>query len=390
MKRFISLILLVSLISLIVTAQQNIGSHNKKTFQSPVVNADNTVTFTLKMPNAASVTLRGDWMSSAPVQMEKNNEGDWTHTTDVLPSDLYIYTYNVDGTQIIDPASVFQIRDVNSLFTCFYVSGGKGDYYQVKDVPHGNVVRTWYKSATLGMERRMTIYCPPGYDNSKESYPVLYLLHGSGGDEEAWITLGCVSRIMDNLIAEGKIKPMMVVMPNGNPTKSAAPGETAENLSYIPAMSNSFPGYKDGSYEMAFNEIISFVEKNYRVKANRQNRAIAGLSMGGFHSLYISANFPKTFDYIGLFSPGISASGVKEGAEAYQNINEKLKLQKQNGFKLYWIGCGVDDFLYEDIKKYRSQLDALDFPYEYKESSRGHIWSNWREYLLEFSQMLFK
>lgn len=374
-----------------LSAQQNIGTHNQKENVSPVINSDNSVSFRLYAPNARVVTLKGDWMSPQMVAtLTKGNDGWWTYTSEPLKSDLYIYTYNVDGTQMIDPLSVFQIRDVNSLFTMFYISGGNADYYQVKDVPHGNVIRTWYKSDNLKMNRRLTIYTPPGYDQGKGKYPVFYLLHGSGGDEEAWITLGAVARIMDNLIAEGKAKPMIVVMPNGNPSKEAAPGETSENLAYTPSMSNVMPGYKDGVYEGSFGEIIKFVETNYRTLTNKANRAIAGLSMGGFHSLYISANLADTFDYIGLFSPGISTNGVKEDASVYQNLDQKLLTQKKNGYKLYWIGCGTDDFLYQDIKNYRQKLDSLQVPYKYVESTRGHIWSNWRDYLLEFTPALFK
>jgi enterochelin esterase family protein len=377
------------LLSIVSNAQQNVGLQVRSVI-SPQVNEDNTVTFYLNAPHSSEVSVKGDWMlTSEPVQMTKNSSGLWTYTTEKLLSDLYIYTYTVDGTQIIDPGSVFQIRDVGSLFTYFFINGGKGDQYQVHDVPHGNVIRTWYHSNSLKMDRRTTIYTPAGYENSQESYPVLYLLHGSGGDEEAWITLGCVSRIMDNLIAEGKVKPMIVVMPNGNPSKSAAPGETSENLSYFPSNSRVFPGYKDGSYESAFDEIIGFVESNYRVKKDKKNRAIAGLSMGGFHSLYISANHANTFDYVGLFSPGISNSGVHTEADAYQNIDEKLLRQKSNGYKLYWIGIGGDDSLYGVVKDFRNKLDQFNFPYTYVESSRGHIWSNWRAYLLEFLPQLF-
>lgn len=388
---YLSLILLFTGIGSSVNAQQNIGAHNQQTNKSPNVNQDNTVSFKLYAPNAQKVTLRGDWMEGPKAaDMTKGSDGWWTYRSEPLKSDLYIYTYNVDGTQIIDPLSVFQIRDVNSLFSIFYINGGNGDYYQVKDVPHGSVSRVWYKSEKLKANRRMTIYTPPGYEQGKDSYPVFYLLHGSGGDEEAWISLGVVARVMDNLLAEGRIKPMIVVMPNGNPSKQAAPGETSENLSYTPTMSNSLPGYKDGSYEEAFNEIIQFVDANYRTVPHKSHRAIAGLSMGGFHTLYISANFPNTFNYIGLFSPGISVNGVKTDAPAYQQLDRKLLTQKENGYKLYWIGCGSDDFLYKDIENYRLKLDSLQIPYKYVESTRGHIWSNWRNYLLEFTPQLFK
>ena len=177
-----------------VWAQQNINQE-KQVITSPVVKGDKTVTFTLRAPNAKEVLISGDWMQGqrfAP--MQRGADGVWTYTTEVLPSDVYIYSYLVDGTRIIDPSTVFQCRDVNSLFSMFYIDGEYGDYYQVQNVPHGNVSRVWYHSDRLKADRRMTIYTPAGYEESKASYPVLYLLHGSGGDEEAWITLGSDSR----------------------------------------------------------------------------------------------------------------------------------------------------------------------------------------------------
>ena len=193
---------------------------------------------------------------------------------------MYTYRLNIDGIYNIAPNNPFSCRDVGTLFSLFYINGGNGDYYQVRDVPHGNVTTTWYHSDILGSERRLSVYTPPFYDKNIQSYPVLYLLHGSGGDENAWLELGRTARIMDNLIAEGKIQPMLVVMPNGNPSKQAAPGETPDNLNYKPAMSNSFTGYKDGSYEKSFTEIIHFIDNRYRTIPDKRHRAIAGLSMG--------------------------------------------------------------------------------------------------------------
>jgi enterochelin esterase family protein len=236
----------------------------------------------------------------------------------------------------------------------------------------------------------MTVYTPPGYEEGKLKYPVLYLLHGSGGDEEAWVTLGEVPRILDNLIAEGKAEPMMVVMPNGNPSKQAAPGETKENLAYRPVMSNTLPGYKEGSYELSFKEIVDFVDTHYRTLPAKSKRAVAGLSMGGFHSLFISANYPDLFDYVGLFSPGINFKTVNMTNPAYNNLEDKLALQMKRSFKLYWMGIGNTDALYEPMQDYKKTLDKLHFPYKYVESTRGHIWSNWRSYLLQFTPLLFK
>jgi len=383
-------VILFALITAIgARAQQNEGSV-PGSFISPQVSEGNTVTFKLKAPLAKSVSIKGDWEDNGgKATMTKDADGIWSVTVGSLPSDMYLYTLNVDSVQMLDPANPFVCRDVGNLFSVLITNKGKGDNYSVNDVPHGNVVRTWYPSTTFKTKRRMTVYTPPGYEEGKSRYPVLYLLHGSGGDEEAWVTLGAVPRILDNLVAEGKAEPMIVVMPNGNPSTQAAPGETKENLAQHPVMSNTLPGYKDGSYERSFKEIVDFVDSRYRTKPEKSARAVAGLSMGGFHSLFISANHPDLFDYVGLFSPGINFTNVNITIPAYNNLEEKLAIQMKRGFKLYWMGIGRTDGLYEPMQEYKKRLDKIHFPYKYVESTRGHIWSNWRSYLLQFAPLLF-
>ena len=232
----------------------------------------------------------------------------------------------------------------------------------------------------------MTIYTPPGYESSKQNYPVLYLLHGMGGDENAWTELGRASQILDNLIARGAAKPMIVVMPNGHVIIDAAPGETADGF-YKPNTFRLRGGFA-GEMEKSFPDIIQFVEKNYRVKADKAHRAIAGLSMGGLHSIAISANYPNTFDYIGLFSAATPQENEK--IEVYHNLDQKFKLQKENGYQLYWIGMGKTDFLYQNGTLFRNKLDEIDMKYTYYESQGGHTWRNWRIYLSEFAPLLFK
>jgi enterochelin esterase-like enzyme len=390
MNKKVLAILFTAVMFIGARAQQN-TTFRPGSIISPQVNEGNTVTFRLKAPLAQSVTIKGDWEADGgKASMTKDATGVWSFTTASLPSDMYLYTFNVDSVQMLDPNNAFVVRDVGNLFSVFITNKGNGDYYSVKDVRHGSVARSWYPSATFNTNRRLTVYTPPGYEESKTRYPVLYLLHGSGGDEEAWVSLGTVPRIMDNLIAEGKAEPMIVVMPNGNPSKQAAPGETKENLAYRPVMSNTLPGYKEGSYELSFKEIVNFVDTRYRTKAEKSKRAVAGLSMGGFHSLFISANHPDLFDYIGLFSPGINFKTVNMTIPAYNNLEEKLVLQMKKRFKLYWMGIGSTDALYEPLQEYKKRLENLRFPYKYVESTRGHIWSNWRSYLLQFTPLLFK
>lgn len=374
----------------LTTAQQNVGFKGNRV-EPLIINSDNSVTFNVEAPKAKSVSIRGDWeANNGSGELKKGKDGVWSFTTPPLPSEMYTYRINIDGVYNIAPNNPFSCRDVGNLFSMFYINGGNADYYQVRDVPHGNVISTWYHSDILGAERRLNVYTPPFYDKNLTSYPVLYLLHGSGGDENAWLELGRTARIMDNLIAEGKIEPMIVVMPNGNPSKQAAPGETTDNLNYKPAMSNSFPGYKDGSYEKSFTEIIHFVDNRFRTKADKAHRAIAGLSMGGFHTLYISLNYPDYFDYIGLFSAGLSANGVDPNSPMYTNLDDKLAALDRSGYNLFWIAIGNTDFLYDANKDFRKKLDSKGMKYEYVETTRGHIWANWRAYLLQFAPKLFK
>jgi len=358
---------------------------------SPEVGEDGRVTFRLKAPDVKEVKLTGDWMPQegfgrAAVAMEKGADSVWTYTTEPLPSELYWYHFLVDGVRTLDPSNAHMIRDVASVFNIFIVPGGQGDLYSVQPVPHGTVHKRWYESPGLEKKRRITLYLPPGYEDSGMEYPVLYLLHGAGGDEEAWSDLGRATQIMDNLIASGKAKPMIVVMPNGNAQDEAAPGKASG-----PLVQPSFmrPNMMAGSYITSFGDIISFVESNYRVSADKQHRAVAGLSMGGFHSLHISRYHPNTFDYVGLFSPAIMPRNNAD-APVFQDMDETLKAQMENGYALYWIAIGREDFLYDEVTAYRSRLDSLDMPYEYVETGGGHVWSLWREYLTAFAQRVFK
>lgn len=386
------------LVSFSIHAQQALwGGPN---IVSPEVKDDQTVTFRLMAPAADTVKITGDFLPTVKKQTQwgmfdvpgealltKGADGVWSFTSEPLSSDLYSYSFIVDGLKITDPNNVYKIRDVASVFDVFIVKGGKADLYSVNDVPHGTVARRWYDSPGNEKKRRITIYTPPGYEGGKEKYPVLYLLHGMGGDEEAWIALGRTSQILDNLIAQGKAKPMIVVMPNGNVAQEAAPGESQKGL-YKPSM--QLPNTMDGKMEGTFKDIISFVESNYRVKADKANRAIAGLSMGGYHSLHISRYYPNTFDYVGLFSAAIMPNPQQASSEVYADFDGTLKKQMDNGYKLYWIGMGKTDFLYKSGVEYRAKLDEMGMKYVYVESEGGHTWTNWRDYLSEYAPRLFK
>lgn len=359
---------------------------------SPEINGDNTVTFRFQAPDAREVKITGDWLPAqgytpGSAAMTKGEKGVWTYTSPKLESELYGYAFIVDGVKTTDPSNVYLNRDVATVTNIFIVGGGKADLYKVNNVPHGTVARRWYDSPGNNMTRRITVYTPAGYEASgSKKYPVLYLLHGMGGDEEAWINLGRTAQIMDNLIAQGKAVPMIVVMPNGNVSQSAAPGESDKGF-YKPTM--QLPNTMDGKYEETFMDIVKFVESNYRVINKKEGRAIAGLSMGGYHSLHISRYFPNTFDYVGLFSAAIMPN-EKETSKVYADFDKTLEAQKNNGYKLYWIGIGKTDFLYKYNAELRAKMDLIKMPYEYRESEGGHIWVNWRLYLSEFAPKLFK
>jgi enterochelin esterase-like enzyme len=365
---------------------------------SPEIHEDYTVTFRFMAPNADSVQLTGDFVPTVKmktqfglmdvpgkVNLTKDAQGLWSYTAAVLSPELYSYSFIVDGLKATDPNNPFLIRDMASVTNVFIIEGGQADLYKVNDIPHGTVTKRWYDSPGLGMDRRITIYTPPGYEKSNDKYPVLYLLHGAGGDEEAWSDLGRTAQIMDNLIFEGKAKPMIIVMPNGNVSQDAAPGKGSDGF-YKPQF--MAPRTMEGSYEANFMDMIKFTEENFRVKANKANRAVAGLSMGGFHSMHISRFYPNTFDYVGLFSAAIMPREDATG-KVYSNIDETLQTQMENRVKLYWIAIGKTDFLYKANEEFRKKLDDMGMKYEYVESEGGHIWRNWRVYLSEFAPKLF-
>ena len=368
---------------------------------SPEIHPDNTVTFRIVAPKAVSVQVTGDFL---PTQKQKVKFGDnemeidatgvadltekdgvWEYTTpEPVAPEFYTYHFLIDGQRVIDMNNVYVNRDVSTLSSILLIGGGRSDLYKVNAVPHGTVAKRWYTQD--GMTRRLSVYTPAGYETSNKRYPVFYLLHGMGGDEEAWLTQGRTAQILDNLIAQGKAEPMIVVMTNGNVSQEAAPGETSAG--FVPPSMN-LPKTMEGSFESSFMDVVKFIDANYRTIAKKQGRAIAGLSMGGFHSKFISLNNPDTFDYVGLFS---AALGVTDPSISpiYQNEDAKLKTQFAKKPALYWIGIGKTDFLIQANNAYRQKLDGLGYKYQYMETDGGHIWRNWRIYLTEFTPLLFK
>ncbi len=384
MKKFMFLVC-GCLMAMNSVAQQQLGQRAR--VQSPVVNADGTVTFNFYSPSAQRVSVSGDFdeIRNQRLEMTKQENGVWTATTKVLNPELYSYSLSVDGQRFVDPANSYVNRDISTLSNIFIVTKGnddKGHLYQVNDVPHGTLARVWYDSPTLGQQRRMTVYLPAAYDG-KKVFPVMYLLHGHGGDETAWGDLGRASQIMDNLIAEGKCVPMIVVMPNGNPTCNAAPGWWHEGM-YTPD-GNAFNqrGAK-ASMEESFMDIVNYVDSHYKTIKKRSGRAVTGLSMGGGHTFGISRLYPETFDYYGLQS---AAARVRQNDAKF---NEQMSRLFSSKPKLFWIAIGKEDFLIQQNNGLRQYLDEHKYPYEYYENDGGHIWRNWRIYLTMFAQKIFR
>ena len=384
-------------------AQQNLNWGQGPQVVSPDVHADNTVTFNLIAPEAKKVQITGDFLPPKTIEYQgntydtpgiadlvKNDQGVWSFTTDKLQPEFYTYNMIVDGVKIIDPLNVYNIRDINNLFSVLLIGGNaRTDLYKVNRVAHGTVSKVWYESPTAGLTRRLTVYTPAGYETSNKQYPVFYLLHGIGGDENAWSELGRAAQIMDNLIAQGKAEPMILVMTNGNISEEACPGETSNGFR-VPKM--MLPKTMEGSFETAFPDVVKFIEKTYRVKKDKAHRAIAGLSMGGFHSLFISINNPDLFDYVGLFSAAVDQQQPDPNGHPniYENRNGKIDQLFKKNPKLFWIGIGKTDFLIKNNNDLRAYLDSKKHKYTYLETDGGHIWRNWRIYLTMFAQKIFK
>ena len=354
------------------------------TVNSPEIAKNGAVTFKIKAAKADTVRLIID--SRVDTLMKHTGNETWSITLRDLEPDLYMYYFIVDGTKMLDPENAQVLRDVKTVMNTFVLDPQGDCPMALHDVPHGEVRAVWYDSPTLNATRRMMLYLPPGYELSRQRYPVLYLLHGTGGDETVWLEQGHAAQVLDNLIASGKAEPMIVVMPNGHTDTPSAPG-MGPNNNEQPTFAHK--QWMEGTFEQSFNDIMNWVDKNYRTRAAKRYRAIAGLSMGGYHSLYISANQPDDFNYVGLFSPAISRMDQGK-CKIYDDLEGKLIAQFKQRPRLYWLGIGKDDFLYKDNAEFRRMLDKNRLHYTYHESGAGHEWANWRDYLVIFVQQIFK
>lgn len=369
--------------SVYTTQAQEISAMQAPKVVSPEVAPDNSVSFRVFSPNANEVTVNGSWMGfRETLSLTKGENGVWSATIDPLPSSMYHYNFFIDGVSAIDPTNPEALRDGTRYASLLMVPGSGASTFELNKVPHGNISKVWYQSPALDTYRRMYVYTPPGYDSGSDKYPVLYLLHGAGGDEDAWSALGRANYILDNLIAEGKAKPMLIVMTNGNAWQTS----TLQNNPGVEIITRENRAQFQGKFEESLvKDVVPYIEKNYRVIANKDGRALAGLSMGGGHTITASIENPGTFGYIGVFS-----SGIFDANADMAELEKKFTALKASGVEKYWVGCGVDDFVMDSNNRLLSILDKTGFEHEYHESAGGHTWANWRDYLSIFAPQLFK
>ena len=350
------------------------------TLTSPKVLADKRVVIQIYAPKASEVIVGGDFASgNKPVPLTKNDQGVWSVTVGPLTPDYYTYTLTVDGVRTMDPKNPVVKQGISSLENVMALPGPETAFEDNRAVPHGEVREVWYSSNTLNMMRRMHVYTPPGYEKGSTKYPIFYLLHGGGDDDSGWNTVGRAGFILDNLIATGKAKPMVVVMPNGSMPMPATSG--------MPDM-NMMNRMRDLFASELLKDVMPYAEKNYRTLTNAENRAIAGLSMGGFQTLDVTLTRPELFDYVGVFSSGFFGASADEADTKYAKVLNDPNFNK--GKKLFWVGIGKDDFVMESNKKTLALLDKHNIKYQYKETTGGHTWINWRQYLNEYVPMLFR
>ncbi len=340
---------------------------------SPVVHADRTVTFRVSAPQATLVTLSGDWMPvGKPENMTKAADGVWSITTEPLAANGHLYWFNLDGLAIADPVNPrIKLRQRTSA-SLFEVPADTPLPWDLRDVPHGVVLTEWQKSMVLKRTERIVIYLPPGYEKGNARYPVLYLVHGSGDVPESWTNAGNANLILDNLIADKKARPMIVVMPAGHAIPFGAPGIGGNSNSQM------FDRY-------LMTEVIPFVESKYRVATDAKNRAMAGLSMGGGHTIHTGFSHPEMFSALGIFSPGLPPS--------FTEINAALSDPKGTNAKLglIWISCGEKDTTvqFPRIQEFAEMLKQRGIHETFQAYEGAHVWPVWRSSLADFAPLIF-
>jgi len=359
---------------------------------SPEILPDHSVTFRILAPQAETVALRGGDIPQlagggrgAPPNpgptFTKGANGVWEATVGPINPGAYRYTFAVNGVAVIDPRNP-QVSESNAnVWSMFYIPGA--DFMDEKNVPHGAVAAINYYSTALGKFRRMHVYTPPGYETGgSQKYPVFYLLHGAGDCDESWTSVGRAGFILDNLIADKKAKPMIVVMPAGHTTLTQGGGRGAAPVAGGPPPRDEFT-------DDFVTDIMPYVEKNYRTLTDRPHRAIAGLSMGGSQTLNIAFTHLDEFAYVGVYSSGILGNaGTADWGKNHLADLDNTALKK--GLKMVWFSTGADDALITNSKATVELLKKHGFDATFQESPGAHTWINWRNYLNEFAPLLFR
>lgn len=343
---------------------------------------DKEITFRIYAPQATNVRFTSSdiFNLGSKAQMTKDTNGIWETTVGPVEPGAYRYNFNVDGVSATDPNSPL-VSESNTHLQSLVVMPGNS-LMDTKDVPHGAVAEINYYSKSLGRFRRMHVYTPPGYEANQEKYPIFYLLHGAQDNDNAWPSVGRAGFILDNLLATGKIKPMVVIMPAGH--TSAATSMTGIG----PGAGRGGAQTSDEFYQDFANDIMPYAESHYRVLTDRQHRAIAGLSMGGAQTLHAAFTHLENFAYIGVFSSGIFGNGTSSWEQSHLKDLDDANLKKD--LKVLWFSTGTQDSL---ISNTRSTVDLLKkhgFEPVFKESTGAHTWINWRNYLIEFAPQLFQ
>ncbi len=379
---------------------------------SPEVLPDGRVVFRLLAPDATSVSVTGDWpggIQSTTTPMVKDDNGVWSATVGPLKPEFWIYTFSVNGVTTLDPRNINTRRNTTRIENTLLVPGPESADYNVNAVPHGTVSLQWYASPTAGAARRAYVYTPAGYEAGSDRYPVLYLLHGGSGDEDAWSSCGRATQILDNLIARGIARPMIVVMPNGNTTRIAAP-DLVPAPPALPA--NQDPGRFRRFPESLVKDLIPFVDRTYRTRTGRDDRAIAGLSVGGAQTLYAAFNNLELFGWVAAFSGGYpvmpgaaidvppppNAASLK-GPDLTKSLDPvkfaALMPQLDSGandrLRLLYISIGTADTLQETHKVVKQVLKEKGVKYTLMEfPGYIHEWPVWRVSLKDLLPRLFR
>lgn len=344
------------------------------TLKSIRISADKKVTLSIFAPKASEVTVSGDFLDSyGGRKLQKDEFGIWSVTVGPVTPDLYTYDFSVDGIKVIDPKNI-QIKEGSGGYSnLLEVPGTEADYLAVKNVPHGKLEKVWFYAGTLGKTSRVHIYTPPGYEKIKDKLPVLYLQHGGGDNDASWATAGRANFILDNLLADGKMNPMIVVMPFGNPGGGFFSGVGVD---------------VDPYYDYIFTDLVPYVESHYNVKPSRDSRAYAGLSMGGLQALNMALFFPEKFAYILPLSTGFFPDNLKSLEEKYVS---DLKNPEINKLKLFWIAMGGEkDIAYQNGENTKALFDKFGIKYQTNNYPAGHTFITWRHNLLEFATLLFR